>query len=113
MFSGWRAKSLLTAIIACSAIAAARPAFSQGAPCTADDPTEHLLTKFQERVTAYGTSEAGAVLIRIFANVETGSWTIVLSQAAPPAHCLISAGEGFEILPSGEKPKGTSARYAP
>ena len=75
------------------------------------DPTEHLLRKFNERIHAYGTSEAGQILIRIFANRETGTWTIVLSQAAPPAHCLISAGEGFEILPSVEKPKGTSARY--
>ena len=112
MFSVGRAKSLLAVIFVCLAISAARPAVGQGVPCTADDPTEHLLTKFNESIHAYGTSEAGRILIRIFANVETGSWTIVLSQAAPPAHCLISAGEGFEILPSGEKPKGTSASHA-
>jgi hypothetical protein len=107
-----RAKSFLTAIIACLAILIARPAAGQVA-CSEQDPTEHLAgERFGERVVAYATSEAGSVLIRIFGNIATGTWTIVMSRAAPVMHCIIGAGEDFEVVPVEDqpKPKGTSSR---
>ena len=114
MVSGWRAKSFLTAIVACLAILIARPAAGQVA-CSREDPSEHFLEKFGENIYAYGTSEGGDVLLRIFGNVETGTWTVLISRATPQTlHCVIAAGQAFDVVQPEDQPqpKGTSASYA-
>lgn len=91
------------------------PALSQMTgqiPCGQSDPSEHFLNEFGETVHAIGTTESGAVLLRVFGNRESGSWTIVLSRAEPPIHCVIAAGQAFNVVPEDEqKIKGTSASY--
>jgi len=88
------------------------PALGQQIPCTPVDPTERLRS-FGESLIAYGTTEAGSVLLRVFGK-PGGTWTIIVTQASPPLHCLIAAGEGFEMTPPADKPKprGTSIRHA-
>jgi hypothetical protein len=113
MFSAGRANALLAVIFVCLAISAARPAVGQGVACSEEDPSSHLAGRFNERVVAYGTSDGASVLIRIFGNIVTGSWTMVMSRAAPVMHCIIGAGDDFEVVDdAAAKPKGTSARNA-
>jgi len=86
----------------------------QQIPCSEQDPTEHFLNSFGETVHVYGTSEAGAVLLRIFGNAESGTWTILMSRAMPQTlHCVIAAGQSFDVVPIEDhsRPKGTSASY--
>ena len=88
------------------------PAFSQQIPCTNEDPSERLLAQYGERMIAYGTTEAGAVLLRVFGK-SGGSWTIIITRVTPPIHCVIAAGESFDVTTPDDKPKprGTSIRY--
>ena len=97
--------------IAMTIAATGSPALGQQIPCTEQDPTEHL-SSYGERLIAYGTTEGGSVLLRVFGK-PGGTWTIIVTQASPPLHCLIAAGEGFDMVPPGDKqkPRGTSVRY--
>ena len=117
-------KSFLTAVAIALGLTLATIGFSlwptsafsqmQQIPCSEADPTEHFLNRFGETVHAYGTSEAGAVLLRIYANLESGTWTVLMSRASPQTiHCVLSAGQAFDVVPPGDqpRPKGTSANY--
>ena len=117
MPSGWRSKLFSVAMFAGLALLVARPAVGQmqQIPCSREDPSDHFLTKFGETVHVFGTTEEGAVLLRIFGNAASGTWTILMSRATPQTlHCVIAAGQAFDVVPPGDQPqpKGTSASYA-
>jgi hypothetical protein len=105
-------KPAIAAILGGLAMIAATPVAGQ--QCSRDDPVEHLSRQFGEAVHAVGTAQNGSILVRVFGNAETGTWTIIMSQAAPPTHCIIGAGEGFDVVRTARdpQPQGTSASYA-
>jgi hypothetical protein len=106
-------RSAIAALIVAVCVALPLQSLAQQVACSEQDPTEHLAGSFNERVVAYGTSDNASVLIRIFGNIVTGSWTMVMSRAAPIMHCIIGAGHDFEVVDNdAAKPKGTSAGYA-
>ena len=73
-------------------------------PCDLHEKvTAHLAKKYGEAVTALGVSNYGA-LVEVLANLETGTWTIIVTAPGGPA-CLVGAGEGWrtidKLLPQG------------
>ena len=105
-------RAAIAALIVAVCVALPLPSLAQQVACSEQDPTEHLAGRFNERIVAYGTSDNASVLIRIYGNIVTGTWTMVMSRAAPIMHCVIGAGDDFEVVDdAAAKPKGTSARY--
>lgn len=61
---------------------------------THDGMTAHLANKYGETPAAVGTTGARYIM-ELFVNIETGTWTVVLTQADGTA-CGVAAGENFE-----------------
>jgi hypothetical protein len=80
-----------------AAAAAATPAFSQSANCAA-----HAIV-MERLADGYGESRqsvalgAGNALVETWANLDTGSWTITVTQPGGPT-CLVASGQAFELL---------------
>jgi hypothetical protein len=83
--------ALASAVLTClaSPVAAQAPR-----PC-APDPAipDRLASEYGEAVTGGGIDAAGR-LLRIFANLETGTWTAVVSTAEGIS-CVVSSGESW------------------
>ena len=77
----------LAALLAC-------PAFAQVRNCAPRaDVIERLEERYGETVQGVGLARQGAV--EIFANTETGSWTITLTHPSGIT-CLVAAGRNYE-----------------
>ena len=62
-----------------------------------------LQGKYGESLQSRGT--ANGRLIEMWANAETGSWTVTVTQAGGPT-CLLGAGENFERVDAAPAPMG-------
>lgn len=63
-----------------------------------------LAGKYGEQPVSVATSGPNAV--QVYANLQSGSWTVVMFMAArPDVACVIAGGEDFDLLPieKGEK----------
>lgn len=66
---------------------------------------EGLQGKYGESVQVQGLTEDGSALVRIYANRETGSWSLVYVSSTGMA-CLTGAGVGFEAPFAPAAPEG-------
>jgi hypothetical protein len=55
---------------------------------------DRLASKYGEAVQSIGINDRGQ-LVETFANIETGSWTVVQTSPGGPA-CVVAAGQGFQ-----------------
>jgi TRAP-type mannitol/chloroaromatic compound transport system substrate-binding protein len=83
-----------------AATTAASPALSQSANCASHDiVTERLADGYGEsrQTIALGS---GNTLVETWANLDTGTWTITVTQPGGPT-CLVASGQAFELLAGG------------
>lgn len=59
--------------------------------------TDFLANNFAETRIGMGTTANGSVLIEIYANLETGTWTALSSTHEGPV-CMVAEGQDFEML---------------
>lgn len=59
-----------------------------------------LRVNYGEQPVARGVSRAGAWITEIWANEETGTWTILLLRPGGIA-CVVDGGEAFEFMGGG------------
>lgn len=91
-------KILLTSATALTFALAGTVASAQGQNCARKEAVvERLTTKYGEKLQAHKLTTDGLV-VEMYVNEESGSWTDVLDQANGFA-CLVAAGNGFEWLP--------------
>lgn len=83
------ATTALAALLACPAYAAPNCA-------PRDNVIERLEGRYGESRQGIGVARQGAVM-EIFANTETGSWTIVVTLPTGMA-CLVATGQSYENL---------------
>lgn len=76
----------------------ASPAAAQGTQQCAphDAMTAMLGDRFGETVQSVALTSAG-VLHEMFANLETGTWTAVLTRPGQPS-CIAAEGQRFEVV---------------
>lgn len=89
------ARAALTAAMMFSLMAA--PA--QGQPRTCADHNrvvERLAASYGETRQSIGIASDNTV-VEVFASLETGTWTIVITRAGGPS-CLVASGEAFQIM---------------
>lgn len=88
---------------------ASSPAVAQQAPCLPDVATlAGLLAKqYGERLTAAGV-ESGGNLVQVYANTESGTWTIVVSIPNGPT-CIVASGESWASEPVASVTPGRSS----
>jgi len=82
--------------------------FAQGTNC---GPRKFILTRLAEQYgearVAYGLN-ARQLLMEVFANATTGSWTVTLTQA-DGLTCVVSVGSDFNPVTDGPAPKDEPA----
>jgi len=77
-------------------VGATAPAHAQTAACADHDAVTALLAeRYGEARIAIGLAADGA-LVEVWANRESGTWTIMITQPGGPA-CLAAGGEAFEL----------------
>lgn len=69
---------------------------------------EQLASRYGETRQAIGLA-AGNQVVEVFASLETGTWTITVTQASGLS-CMVAAGEGFERLDEGLTPAKMGVR---
>ena len=86
----------------CATVAAMTATAAHSEPClpTLESYASALQSRYGETVQAVGTMSAGRPLL-MFANPETGSWTIVL-QAPDGRYCSPASGENFTAVKAGD-----------
>ena len=62
-----------------------------------DEVVSALAETYSETRHAIGLADGAEQVIELFANTETGSWTITMTQAQGVT-CLVAAGDQFETL---------------
>jgi hypothetical protein len=83
-----------------AAAAATSPALSQTANCGPHElVTERLADGYGESRQSIALG-AGNTLVETWANLDTGSWTITVTQPGGPT-CLVASGQAFELLAEG------------
>lgn len=92
---------MLAAVVAMTAASA----FAQTRQCVErETATTYLAEKYGESVQGIGMMPGGLVM-EIWANVETGTWTVVSTQADGMT-CLIASGDAFERMDKEASPTG-------
>lgn len=91
----------MAALVAAFSLPAAAEPYSaplriMGLCDTRDGLVTILETQYGETPAAIGTV-GGAYVMEMFANPETGTWTVVLTQANGTA-CGITSGNGLEVF---------------
>lgn len=61
--------------------------------------SERLAGKYGESVQTFGTAANGAT-VNLWANTNTGSWTITVIPPATTTMCLVASGMNYEATPS-------------
>jgi hypothetical protein len=79
-------------------LASVIPTQAQGNCNTHDSAREQLADRFGERVIVMGLSASGA-LMELWANPDTGTWTLTATNAAGLT-CVIGSGEAFDLAPA-------------
>jgi len=84
-------------LILAAALLTAPQATAQAACGPHERVVAHLATRFAETRQALGLAARGTAMIEVFANLDTGSWTVLLTQPDGTA-CMIASGTAFEPL---------------
>jgi hypothetical protein len=82
------------ALVLVSCAGAAWPQASQCAPYAA--MATHLADRYGEAVIFQGQTSETAIM-QLWANAETGTWTVVYMSADAPA-CMVASGQGGESI---------------
>ncbi len=86
--------------LTCTAILLASSAASQTRNCGPHAVVvERLASGYGESRQSIGVSTDGTV-VEVFASIETGSWTITVTQAGG-ATCLVASGQSFQVMAEG------------
>ncbi len=86
--------------LTCAATMIASSAYAQSRNCA-----EHAMV-VERLADGYGESRqsigiaANNTVVEVFASLETGTWTIVVTQPGGPT-CLVASGEAFQMLAEG------------
>jgi hypothetical protein len=92
---------IAAALVACIAV----PAMAQQRNCGPREKiVERLAEKYQETRQAIGLGMNNSVL-EVFANTETGSWTIIASSPSGIS-CVAAAGGEFALSATAPEPAG-------
>lgn len=93
-------------LIAALAVSIALPAFGQGQPSCYPraDVVSVLGGKYGESVQSRGIAANGS-LIEMWANVDTGTWTAVVSTPGGPS-CVVASGNSFQRSDNAPSPQG-------
>ncbi len=93
---GFLVKTVTTATLAAALAASIAPAASAQTVCgKRDDIISQLERKYGEKRHSVGVQQ-GRGVVEVFASSETGSWTILVTDARGMS-CLMAAGEAFEM----------------
>lgn len=86
--------------VACAAVLIGTTATAQSQNC-ADHArvVERLASGYGESRQSIGVGSDNTV-VEVFASLETGTWTITVTQAGGPT-CLVASGEAFQALAEG------------
>lgn len=82
--------------LACTATLIAGPALSQRNCAEHAMVVERLASGYGETRQSIALGSDNSV-VEIFASLETGSWTITMTQAGGPT-CLVASGQSFQML---------------
>lgn len=90
----------VTTALVCSSLLMATTASAQSRNC-ADHAliVERLASGYGESRQSIGIG-ADNTVVEVFASLETGTWTIVVTRAGGPS-CLVASGEAFQMLAEG------------
>lgn len=99
-------KNLVTIITAATLFTAscALPAAAQMVCGARGVVVGQLTEKHGETVQSYGLQH-GRGVVEVFANVESGSWTIIVTNLNGKT-CLMAAGDNYENIPNSENTEG-------
>jgi len=87
-----------TLLIASALALMGGPVFAQQQNCGPRDAVvERLTNQYSEAVHARGLAQNGTVFIEVWGSVESGSWTITVTNPAGLT-CLIGSGQSFETV---------------
>lgn len=71
-------------------------AAAQGS-CTAHaDMVRHLAEGWGESRQAIAL-DSGSAMVEVYANADTGTWTLVVTQPGAPS-CMVASGQAFEMV---------------
>lgn len=89
-----------TTALVCSALLCATTASAQSRNC-ADHAliVERLASGYGESRQSIGIG-ADNTVVEVFASLETGTWTIVITRAGGPS-CLVASGGAFQVIAEG------------
>lgn len=93
-------------LIAALAVSIALPAFAQGQNCGPRESVhERLKEGFGESIQSIGLLQNNGVM-EIWANVDTGTWTVVVTAPDASISCLVASGQGFSRIDAEAHPTG-------
>lgn len=96
-------RNLIVALI--TTIFTPSTALAQGASCGDSAALfAGLSDRYGESIQSLGMTDAG-VVVQMWANVETGTWTAVVMRPDGIA-CVVASGQGFERVDSAALPTG-------
>lgn len=98
-------KAILTAAIA---VAFAMPAFAQTQCGPRAEVLQALEEKYGETRQVYGITTGGTALTEVFANTETGTWSILVTMPGGDS-CLVADGGSFSRVDGAPTPTGDPA----
>jgi hypothetical protein len=79
------------------AAVAVTPALSQTSNCASHEIVSERLARGYGETRQSMALGAGNALVETWANLDTGSWTITVTQPGGPT-CLVASGQAFERL---------------
>lgn len=105
VFAGWFTAASGGVWLVLAAVALPHAAEAQGRVCGPHDRiVEQLASEYGESRQSIGLGLNNAV-VEVFANLETGTWTITVTAPAGPT-CLVAAGEAFQHMFDPLPPEG-------
>ena len=87
----------------CAAIALLLPTAAAAECAEREAALAALDVKYQEtqQVIGYAPSETGGFIMELYANTETGTWTVLATQPSGMV-CVVAFGEDYQVVPQGE-----------
>lgn len=96
----------LAGVVIILVVFVADKAFGQQQNC---GPREGVVARLAERygetLQSRGVTNGGQAVMEIFANLDTGTFTVAMSSAQGVS-CLVAAGEGFQHMDAKLEPSG-------
>lgn len=92
-------------VLAAAVSACAAPAFAQNCAPRAV-AVESLEDRYGEQQQSRGMRGDGRAIVETWANLETGSWTLLVTRP-DGVSCVVASGQAFQV--TGDAPKGDPA----